>query len=60
MIIVVITRGKTWVVDILIHPGFAIVTLTSDFIPVKDFSIDDVIGILCDAGYSVNKTVTNS
>lgn len=30
------------------------------FIPVKDFSIDDMIGILCEAGYSVNKTVTNS
>ncbi len=30
------------------------------FIPVKDFNIDDMIGILCDAGYSVNKTVANS
>jgi transposase len=30
------------------------------FIPVKDFNIDDMIGILCEAGYSVNKTVTNS
>ncbi len=26
------------------------------FIPVKDFSIDDMIGILCEAGYSINKT----
>lgn len=30
------------------------------FIPVKDFSIDDMIGILCEAGYSVNKTAANS
>ncbi len=30
------------------------------FIPVKDFSMDEMIGILCEAGYSVNKTVTNS
>ena len=30
------------------------------FIPVKDFSIDDMIGILCGAGYSVNKTAANS
>jgi transposase len=29
------------------------------FIPVKDFSVDDMIGILCKAGYSVNKTATN-
>lgn len=30
------------------------------FIPVKDFSIDDMIGILCETGYSVNKTAANS
>ena len=30
------------------------------FIPVPDFSIDDMIGILCEAGYSVNKTATNT
>ena len=26
------------------------------FFPVPDFSIDDMIGILCEAGYSINKT----
>lgn len=30
------------------------------FIPLKDFSIDDMIGILCEAGYSVNKSVANT
>jgi transposase len=30
------------------------------FIPVEDFSIDDMIGILCEAGYSVNKTAANT
>lgn len=30
------------------------------FIPVKEFSLDDMIGILCEAGYSVNKTAANS
>ncbi|MFZ3167536.1 MAG: IS110 family transposase [Candidatus Methanoperedens sp.] len=30
------------------------------FIPVPDFSIDDMIGILCEAGYSVNKTAAKS
>jgi transposase len=30
------------------------------FIPVPDFSIDEMIGILCDAGYSVNKTAAKS
>lgn len=30
------------------------------FIPVKDFSFDDMIGILCEAGYSVNKTAANT
>ena len=30
------------------------------FIPVKDFSIDDMIGILCEAGYSVNKTAVKT
>lgn len=30
------------------------------FIPVPDFSIDDMIGILCEAGYSVNKTAVKT
>ncbi len=30
------------------------------FTPVKDVSIDDMIGILCEAGYSVNKTAANT
>ncbi|CAG0939907.1 hypothetical protein BROC_00834 [Candidatus Brocadiaceae bacterium] len=30
------------------------------FISVKDFSVDDMIGILCEAGYSVNKTVVKT
>ena len=30
------------------------------FVPVEDFSIDEMIGILCEAGYSVNKTAANS
>ncbi len=30
------------------------------FIPVKDFSIDDMIGILCEAGYSINKSAVNT
>jgi hypothetical protein len=30
------------------------------FIPVPDFCIDDMIGILCEAGYSVNKTAVKS
>ncbi len=30
------------------------------FIPVLDFSLDDMIGILCEAGYSVNKTAVNT
>lgn len=30
------------------------------FIPVPDFSIDDMIGILCEAGYSVNKTAAKT
>ena len=30
------------------------------FIPVPDFSIDDMIGILCEAGYSVNKSAAKS
>jgi transposase len=30
------------------------------FVPVEDFSIDDMIGILCEAGYSVNKTAVNT
>ncbi len=30
------------------------------FIPVPDFSIDDMIGILCEAGYSIKKTAANT
>jgi len=30
------------------------------FIPVPEFSIDDMIGILCEAGYSVNKSAAKS
>jgi transposase len=30
------------------------------FVPVPDFSIDDMIGILCEAGYSVNKPAANT
>jgi len=30
------------------------------FIPVPDFSIDDMIGILCEAGYSINKPAANT
>jgi len=30
------------------------------FVPVQDFSIDEMIGILCEAGYSVNKTAVNT
>ncbi len=30
------------------------------FVPVPDFSIDDMIGILCEAGYSINKTAAKT
>ncbi|MCX9087097.1 MAG: IS110 family transposase [Candidatus Methanoperedens sp.] len=30
------------------------------FIPVPEFSIDDMIGILCEAGYSINKTAVKT
>ena len=30
------------------------------FIPVADFSINDMIGILCEAGYSVDKTAAKT
>src|SRR3989304_3157155 len=30
------------------------------FVPVQDFSIDDMIGILCEAGYSVNKNAVKT
>ncbi len=29
------------------------------FVPVKEFSLDDMIGILCKAGYSVNRPEVN-